>query len=110
MNDLIASGQNPIEAMQMKTTTAKVFTNAAFELHKWNFNVPALESSSQVEGEETETFAKQPLGATKCESSILRLPWNKREDTIGLKFRIEFTKSTKRGILGKINRFPDLWE
>lgn len=39
--------------------------------------------------------------------STLGLPWNKRQDTIEIKFPTDRTQVTKRGILAKIARVYD---
>jgi hypothetical protein len=108
VDDLISSDKNEIEAEQLKSKATEIFADATFDLHKWHSNSRELESPSKVEGEETETFAKQQLGVPNGEqASILGLPWSKEEDTIGVKFPSSVTEPTKRGVLGKIARIYD---
>ena len=55
-----------------------------FKMHKWHSNARKSESSSKVNREEMETFAKQQLGVTNGDQAgILGLPWDKETDTIG---------------------------
>ena len=108
VDDLISGGKNEIEAEQLKSKATEIFADATFDLLKWHSNSRELESPSKVEGEETETFAKQQLGVPNGEqASILSLPWSKEEDTIGVKFPSSVTEPTKRGVLGKIARIYD---
>ena len=54
------------------------------------------------------TFAMEHLSAPQeGGGSILGVPWNKRQDTIELKFPTDHAQVTKRGILVKIARVHD---
>ena len=80
--------------------------SAKFSLHKWNSNVSELETPSNDEDGETETFAKQQLrGPMSEEASIFGVPWRKRDDTLRV-YQLPFTRAetTKRGVLGGKNR------
>ena len=108
VDDLISGGVKEIEAKQLKSKATEIFADATFDLHKWHSNVRELESPNNVQGEETETFAKQQLGVSGGnQASILGLPWNKETDTIGVNIPPDPTESTKRGILGKVARVYD---
>ena len=44
----------------MKGTVIVVFKQAGFELHRWNSDVPELETDSQLT-EDSQTYAKEQL-------------------------------------------------
>ena len=52
-------------------------------MHKWNSNVPSLESKS-AEGKQELTYAKQILSQDSNEIKILSLRWNKEKDNISV--------------------------
>ena len=84
VDDLISGGKNENEAKQLKSKLTEIFADATFSLRKWYSNVRKLESPSKVDGEDSETFAKQQLGMPNAgQGIILGLSWNKGKDTIG---------------------------
>ena len=103
VDDLIGGGENGTKAKQLKSKATEIFASATFRLHKWHSNVRELESQDQASSDGTETYAKQQLGVPKGnEASILGLSWNKEDNVIGVKFPLESTEQTKRGILAKV--------
>lgn len=103
VDDLISGGPTIEAAKQMKTKATEIFAKASFELHKWHSNAPELEPAISASGEQTETFAKVQLGAPQSgKAAVLGLAWNKRQDTITVKFPMKRAEATKRGILGKV--------
>ena len=75
---------------------------ASFKLHKWHSNVPEVEFPGESLSGDT-TFTKEQLGAPQEEGSILGVPWNKRQDTI----EVKFPNDHAQGILAKIARVYD---
>ena len=57
----------------LKGTAIGVFKQAGFELHKWNSNVPELETYDQLT-EDIQTYAKEQLGLKTNKAKVLRLP------------------------------------
>ena len=89
---------------EVKAGATNVIGQASFKLHKWHSNVPEMESPGESLSGDT-TFAKEQLGAPQeGGGSILGLSWNKRQDTIEVKFPTDSAQVTKRGILAKIAR------
>ena len=71
-------------------------------MHKWNSNVPSLESTS-AEGRQKLTCAKQILSQDSNEIKILGLCWNKEKDNISVVKLITKEKQlTKRNILSEL--------
>ena len=68
-----------------------------FELHKWNSNVPELEADNQLT-EDSQTYAKEQLGGggKTNGAELLRLPWDKVEDTLAVTFSGESQEATKK--------------
>ena len=107
VDDLISGGPTVQAAGEVKAGATNVFGQASFKLHKWHSNVPEVESPSESLSGDT-TFAKEQLGAPQeGGGSILGLSWNKRQDTIEVKFPTDSAQVTKRGILAKIARVYD---
>ena len=57
---------------------------------------------------EEETYAKEQLNIPRREgATLLGLPWDKENDTIGVSFPQEKADRSKRGILSKVARIYD---
>ena len=78
-------------------------------MHKWHSNVKELESAvSEPVSIEEETYVKEQLNASRREgATLLGLPWDKENDTIGVSFPQKADPS-KRGILSRVARIYDL--
>jgi len=102
IDDLISGGPTVQAACERKAGATHVFGQASFKLHKWHSNVPEVGSPCEsLNGDAT--HAKEQLGTPQeGGGSILGLPWNKRQDTIEVKFPTDCAQVTKRGILVKI--------
>ena len=71
-------------------------------MHKWNSNVPSLESKS-AEGKQELTYAKQILSQDSNEIKIFGPCWNKENDNISVVKPIAKEKRpTKRNILSEL--------
>ncbi len=77
------------------------------ELDKWHSNEPVLEINSQLDNEPEQSYAKEQLGVQKGETKLLGLPWDKREDTMGVTLPTESAEPTKRSILGTLAKIYD---
>ena len=86
VNDLIRGGESVKQALEAKQTARAIFSEATFELHKWKSNVRDLEANNSSPDEESQTYAKQQLGARKGESKWLGVPLNKERDEIQVSF------------------------
>ena len=107
IDDLISGVPTVQATREVKAGASNVFGQASFKLHKWHSNVPEVESPSESLSGDT-TFAKEQLGAPQeGGGSILWLSWNKRQDTIEVKFPTDSAQVTKRGLLAKIARVYD---
>ena len=107
VDDLVTGGATVKEANEIKKAAIEIFEKAKFELHKWGSNVRELEQTAEEVKEEGRSYAKEQLGTVSGESSLLGLVWNKREDTIGIRFPSEEVDATRRGILKKVARVYD---
>ena len=109
VDDLIHGGPTVEAASLIKSTSTEIFSQAAFELHKWHSNAVELETDvSNVSRGEAETSAKKQLRVPqRGESALLGLSWNKEQDTVTVKFPRERAASNKRGMLGKVARIYD---
>ena len=108
VDDLISGGPTVQAARELKAGATHVFGEASFKLHKWHSNFPEVESPGESLNGDT-IFAKEQLGTPQeGEGSILGLPWNKRQDTIDVKFPTDRAQVTKRGMLAKIARVYNL--
>ena len=79
VDDLVTGGNNLEEVKEIKQSSVQLLKKGSFNLHKWNSNVPELESENSNQSELT--YAKQVLNQGSNESKILALGWNKRNDT-----------------------------
>ena len=71
VDDLITGGESVKQALEAKQTARAIFSEAIFELHKWQSNARDLEADNSSPEEESQTLAKQQLGAKEGESKLL---------------------------------------
>ena len=82
VDDLVTGRNNLEEIKEIKQNSVQLFKKRGFNLHKWNSNVPELESENSNQSELT--YAKQVLNQGGNETKILGLEWNKRNDTLSV--------------------------
>jgi hypothetical protein len=102
VDDLTSGGDNVEEAMLIKETAIKVFSDGGFILHKWHSNHPSLELKSMEESNDsTTTFAKEHVATKNTDTKILGVHWNKKDDLIAVEFKScqEQQEDSKRGVL-----------
>ena len=98
VDDIITGGETEEEVADLKKTTIAIFEEAAFKLHKWNSNKPALEGEvEQRDGEQS--YAKQKLCVNPGETKLLGLLWDKKRDEIAVTFPRSPSDVTKREML-----------
>ena len=108
VDDLISGAPTSKKGKVIKSTSTSIFAEGTFELHKWHSNVKELEAASLEPVPEEKTYAKKQLNIPRREgASLLRLPWDKENDTIAVSFPLEKAEPTKRGILSKVARIYD---
>ena len=90
----------------LKGTAIEVLKGAAFELHKWNSNVPELEADNQLT-EDSQTYAKEQLGVRTNKAKLLGLPWDSVEDTLAVTFSGDSHEATKRDVLRSLASIYD---
>ena len=78
-------------------------------MHKWHSNVKESESAaSKPVLIQEETYAKGQLNVPRRKgTTLLGLPWDKENDTVGMSFPQEKADPSKRGILSKVARIYD---
>ena len=94
----------------MKESAQTIFSEAQFELHQWQSNVPALETDTLQEerpSEQESSYAKQQLGAKPGETKLLGMLWDKEKDTIAVVFPTPLLEPTKRELLESLARIYD---
>ena len=102
LDDLVTGGESLDEVKIIKEKSIELFKKGGFNLHKWNSNVPSLESKS-AEGKQELTYAKQILTQDSNEIKILGLCWKKEKDNISVVKPITKEKRpTKRNILSEL--------
>ena len=106
VDDLIAGDTTVEGALQLKHHAVEIFNCAKFTLHKWHSNVPELKGDCI---NDEPLFAKQQLGASsvcgKCK--LLRLKWDKVDDTLHVSLPSQPATLTKRGILADLAKVYD---
>ena len=106
IDDLIAGDATVEGAQQLKHHAVEIFNCAKFTLHKWHSNVPELKGDCI---NDEPLFAKQQLGASsvcgKCK--LLRLKWDKVDDTLHVSLPSQPATLTKRGILADLAKVYD---
>ena len=101
-DDLVTGGESLDEVKIIKEKSTELFKKGGFNLHKWNSNVPSLESKS-AEGKQELTYAKQILSQDSNEIKILGLCWNREKDNISVvKLITKEKRPTKRNILSEL--------
>ena len=80
VDDLVTRGNNLEEVKEIKQKSVQLLKKGGFNLHKWNSNVPELESENSNQSELI--YAKQVLNQGSNETKILGLGWNKQNDTL----------------------------
>ena len=102
VDDLVTGVESLDEVKKTKEKSIELFKKGGFNLHKWNSNVPSLESKS-AEGKQELTYAKQTLSQGSNEIKILGLCWNKEKDNISVVKPITKEKRpAKRKILNEL--------
>ena len=82
VDDLVTGGNNLEEVKEIKKNSVQLFKKGSFNLHKWKSNMPTLESDNSNQSQLT--YAKQVLNQGSNETKILRLDWNKQNDTLSV--------------------------
>ena len=82
VDDLVTRGNNLEEVKEIKQKSVQLLKKGGFNLHKWNSNVPELESENSNQSELI--YAKQVLNQGSNETKILGLGWNKQNDTLSV--------------------------
>ena len=116
VDDVQFGGHKREDLLNFKAEATQILQEGGFELHKWHSNVPEAEvpipEVSMSEEEDTTTYAKTAIGTKSCETKILGIPWNKKND----EFTISLSKCadtgnevvlTKRKMLSVINSVFD---
>ena len=98
VDDVISGGDTIDQVGELKEASITVFGEAGFQFHKWHLNVPELEAKPEVR-DGGQTYAKEQLGVKPNEAKLLRLPWDKEEDTLAVTFPEGPIESTKREVL-----------
>ena len=57
VDNLVTGGESLDEVKIIREESIELFKKGGFNLHKWNSNVPSLESKS-VEGKQTVTYSR----------------------------------------------------
>ena len=88
------------KAKEIKSASQNVFAKGTFELHKWHSNVKELGSAaSEPVSIEEGTYAKEQLNVSGRQgATLLGLPWDKENDTVGVSFPQEKADFSKRGV------------
>ena len=109
VDDLISGGPTSGKTKEIKSAAQNVFAKGTFELHKWHSNVKELESAaSEPVLIEEGTYAKEQLNVPARQgATLLGLPWEKENDTVGVSFPQEKADASKRGILSKVAKIYD---
>ena len=66
VDDIITGEETVDQVHELKGTAIWVFKGAGFESHKWNSNVPELDTDNQLT-EDSQTYAKEQLGPVYME-------------------------------------------
>ena len=107
VDNLVMGEESLDEVKIIKEKSIELFEKGDFNLHKWNSNVPSLESKS-AEGKQELTRAKQILSQDSNEIKILGLCWNKEKDNISVvKPTTKEKRPTKTNILSELASVSD---
>ena len=104
---MTGGGETTNIAQNLKESATSILGEACFELYKWHSNESVLQINSQLDNEPEQSYAKEQLGVQKGETKLLGLPWDKREDIIGVTLPTESAEPTKRSILGTLAKIYD---
>ena len=110
VEEIISGGPTVTKAKELKCDAMTIFSDAGFELHKWNSNMPELEENPcDCVNDSEVTYTKQQLSANVSGEGgkLLGLKWDKVADTLAITFPQERAELTKRGILGKLAHIYD---
>ena len=109
VDDLMTGGVTVEDAKSKKAAAIEVFSDAAFEIHKWHSNTSELEALSDLQPKEEElTYAKQQLGGAKpSQGKLLGLGWDRDRDTLSVTLKSEQSETTKRGVLSHLAKIYD---
>ena len=115
VDDMQFGGYKWEDLLKFKVEATQILQEGGFELHKWHSNIPEAEApipdASVSKEEDATTYAKTALGTKLCETKILGIPWNKKNE-----FSISLSKCadtgnegvlTKRKMLSVINSVFD---
>ena len=116
VDDLISGDETVEKARELKETLIKLFGDGGFTLHKWHSNVRQVVHADP--SSDDSTFTKDPIVTPKPavakspetnapktsnidenSSSILGLMWDKKNDTLSVRFPESEAGDTKRNIL-----------
>ena len=107
VDDILTGGQDAEQAQNRKATATEIMSDAKFELHKWNSNLPEQEDRSRPTQNEEQSFAKQQLQVLPNESKLLGVKWDKARDTMAVEFPTTASATTKRELLRKLAKIYD---
>ena len=97
VDDLVTGGNNLEEVKEIKQSSVQLLKKGSFSLHKWNSNVPELESENSNQSELT--YAKEVLNQGSNKTKIFGLEWNRGNDTPSVVTPTFRKNLTKRNIL-----------
>ena len=108
VDDLLSGGLSVEQARERRSSAIEIFNDAGFVLHKWGSNLTELEDTREPEEVENDlSFAKQQVGAQPSESKVLRMPWDKKKNTLTVIFTKNETPKTKREVLRNLAKIYD---
>ena len=76
----------------------RVSQKNCFNLYKWHFNIPPLETNKTTTLSEL-TYVTQIFQTSSNKAKILDVPWRKLTDSLSVSFSIFQQRVTKRNIL-----------
>ena len=76
-------------------------------MHKWNSNVPQLESDNHLT-EGSQSNAKEQLWVKTSKKNLLGLPFDKVEETLAVTFSGDSEKATQGKVLRSLASINDL--
>ena len=100
VDDLVTWGNNLEEVKEIKQKSVQLFKKGGLNLHKWNSNVPELESENSNQSELT--YAKEVLNQGSNKTKIFGLEWNRGNDTPSVVTPTFRKNLTKRNILSEL--------
>ena len=106
VDDLVSGGESTSEVDKIKGHSVDLSQRGDFKIYKWHSNEQALETNNSVNENDLQ-FAKQQLGTKPKETKILRLLWDKREDSFITQVRNVNNYATKQNILSTLASIYD---